>query len=119
MEISESKEYELRKEKDVKKGLFKLGKVGRLTAETTEPRGLRLPPPRSRLVLPGPRSVSKPAFPNATLVTGANANGLKYGWPPTPLPMVDALGRIWLAVCVFPGQLQEVADEVMLNGLPE
>jgi hypothetical protein len=52
MEISESKEYELRKEKDVKKGLFKLGKIGRLTAETTEPRGLRLPPPRSRSVLP-------------------------------------------------------------------
>ena len=52
MDLSQSKEYELRKEKDVKKGLFKLGKIGRLTAETTQPPGLRLPPPRSRSVVP-------------------------------------------------------------------
>ena len=34
--------YVLRKEKDVKMGLFKFGKVGRLTAETIQPRSLRL-----------------------------------------------------------------------------
>src|SRR5580704_12186987 len=32
---------------------------------------------RSRLVLPGPRRVSKPAFPNDAVVTGVNAKGLK------------------------------------------
>ena len=52
MDLSESKEYELRKEKDVKKGIFKLGKIGRVTAETTQPPGLRLPPPRSKSVMP-------------------------------------------------------------------
>lgn len=53
MELSpESKEYELRKEKDVKKGLFKIGKIGRLTVETAQPRGLRLPPPRSQSIAP-------------------------------------------------------------------
>jgi hypothetical protein len=53
MDIShESKEYELRKEKDVKKGLFKIGKIGRLSAETTQPRGLRLPAPRMKSIVP-------------------------------------------------------------------
>ncbi|EXJ61748.1 hypothetical protein A1O7_02178 [Cladophialophora yegresii CBS 114405] len=41
-------DYIMRKEKSVKKGLFKIGKVGRLTAETTQPRSLRLPHPQNR-----------------------------------------------------------------------
>jgi hypothetical protein len=53
MDIShDCKEYELRKEKDVRKGLFKLGKIGRLTAETAQPRSLRLPPPRTKSIVP-------------------------------------------------------------------
>jgi hypothetical protein len=53
MDLShENKEYELRKEKDVRKGLFKIGKIGRLSAETTQPRGLRLPPPRVKSIVP-------------------------------------------------------------------
>ena len=53
MDLSaESDEYQLRKEKDVKKGLFKIGKIGRLTAETTQPRGIRLPSPRSKSIIP-------------------------------------------------------------------
>lgn len=51
VEESES-DYVMRKEKSVKKGLFKLGKVGRLTAETTQPRSLRLPHPRKRQTEP-------------------------------------------------------------------
>jgi hypothetical protein len=38
--------YVLRREKDLRKGVFK-GKLGRLTIETAQPRSLRLPPPRS------------------------------------------------------------------------
>jgi hypothetical protein len=45
-------EYIMRKEKSVKKGLFKIGKVGRLTAETTQPRSLRLPHPQKRQIEP-------------------------------------------------------------------
>ncbi|EXJ66292.1 uncharacterized protein A1O5_10444 [Cladophialophora psammophila CBS 110553] len=41
-------DHVMRKEKSVKKGLFKIGKVGRLTAETTQPRSLRLPHPQRR-----------------------------------------------------------------------
>ncbi|KAK5328538.1 hypothetical protein LTR93_002323 [Exophiala xenobiotica] len=41
-----------RKEKSVKKGLFKIGKTGRLTAETTQPRSLRLPHPKRRQLEP-------------------------------------------------------------------
>jgi hypothetical protein len=53
MDLShESTEYELRKEKDVRKGLFKIGKIGRLAAETTQPRGLRLPSPRTKSIVP-------------------------------------------------------------------
>ncbi|KIW70052.1 hypothetical protein PV04_02363 [Phialophora macrospora] len=42
----------MRKEKSVKKGLFKIGKVGRLTAETTQPKSLRLPHPQKRQTEP-------------------------------------------------------------------
>jgi hypothetical protein len=41
-------EHVLRKEKNVKRGLFKIGKTGRLTAETSQPRSLRLPHPRNK-----------------------------------------------------------------------
>lgn len=48
MDIAEDDEnYSLRKEKDVKKGLLKLGKTGRLTAEAVQPRSLQLHPLRS------------------------------------------------------------------------
>jgi len=47
LSIDENKsDYILRKEKTVKKGLFKIGKIGRLTAETSQPRSLHLPHPR-------------------------------------------------------------------------
>lgn len=48
----DSADYQLRKEKDVKKGLFKIGKIGRLTAEVTQPASLRLPSPRSTSAAP-------------------------------------------------------------------
>ncbi|KIX07300.1 uncharacterized protein Z518_01953 [Rhinocladiella mackenziei CBS 650.93] len=51
VEESES-DHVLRKEKSVKKGLFKIGKIGRLTAETTQPRSLRLPHPQKRQIEP-------------------------------------------------------------------
>ncbi|KAF7511038.1 hypothetical protein GJ744_005584 [Endocarpon pusillum] len=38
----DNKDFELRKEKDVRKGLFK-GKLGRITAEAPQPSGFRLP----------------------------------------------------------------------------
>lgn len=41
----EDGDYVLRKEKVLKKGMFK-GKLGRLTMETTQPKSLNLPPPR-------------------------------------------------------------------------
>jgi len=44
----ESKSYILRKEKNVRKGVFKIGKkLGRLSAEVSQPRSLRLPAPAS------------------------------------------------------------------------
>lgn len=45
-------QHVMRKEKSVKKGLFKIGKIGRLTAETSQPRSLRLPHPRNRSAEP-------------------------------------------------------------------
>ena len=48
----DSKDYELRREKGVKKGLFKIGKIGRLVAETNQTRPLRLPPPNSKTRAP-------------------------------------------------------------------
>jgi hypothetical protein len=48
-EIREETDYILRKEKGVRKGLFKIGKIGRITAETTQPRSLRLPHPQKRI----------------------------------------------------------------------
>jgi hypothetical protein len=47
----DSKDFELRKEKDVKKGLFK-GKLGRIIAEAPQPSGFRLPAPKSRSSCP-------------------------------------------------------------------
>ena len=53
VDISEdNKDYEIRTEKDVKKGLFKVGKIGRLTAETMQPKSLRLPPPSPKSQAP-------------------------------------------------------------------
>ena len=48
-EIGDGAEQVLRKEKPVKKGLFKIGKVGRITAETAQPKSLRLPHPQKRI----------------------------------------------------------------------
>ena len=48
----EDKNVENRKEKDVKKGIFKIGKVGRLVAETSQPASLQLPPPRETVQAP-------------------------------------------------------------------
>jgi len=49
----ESTSYVLRKEKNVRKGVFKVGKkLGRLTAEVAQPRSLRLPALRSTHNLP-------------------------------------------------------------------
>ncbi|KAH0551096.1 hypothetical protein GP486_007556, partial [Trichoglossum hirsutum] len=45
-EDGNDKGYVLRREKDLRKGMFK-GKLGRLTVEAAQPRSLRLPPPRS------------------------------------------------------------------------
>lgn len=47
----EDGDYVLRKEKVLKKGMFK-GKLGRLTMETTQPKCLNLPPPRSESSCP-------------------------------------------------------------------
>ena len=47
----EDGDYVLQKEKVLKKGMFK-GKLGRLTMETTQPKCLNLPPPRSELSCP-------------------------------------------------------------------
>ena len=45
-------DYILRKEKSVKRGLFKVGKIGRLVAETSQPRSLRLLHPSKRSAQP-------------------------------------------------------------------
>jgi hypothetical protein len=42
----DDEDYALRREKDVKKGLFK-GKIGRITVEAAQPKSLRLPPPNT------------------------------------------------------------------------
>ena len=47
----DNKDFELRKEKDVKKGLFK-GKMGRITAEAPQPSGFRLPALKNRSACP-------------------------------------------------------------------
>ncbi|KAL8797005.1 MAG: hypothetical protein Q9195_000776 [Heterodermia aff. obscurata] len=44
-------DYRLRKEKDIKKGMFK-GKLGRLTMESVQPKSLRLPPVRGEARCP-------------------------------------------------------------------
>lgn len=44
-------DYRLRKEKDIKKGIFK-GKLGRLTMESVQPKSLRLPPVRREALCP-------------------------------------------------------------------
>jgi hypothetical protein len=46
-------DFTMRKEKSVRKGLFKIGKkVGRLTAEAAQPNSFRLPPPQMQLQEP-------------------------------------------------------------------
>jgi hypothetical protein len=50
--IDEDSWYMMRREKGVKKGLFKLGKVGRITAEATQPKSFRLPHPQKRTAEP-------------------------------------------------------------------
>ncbi|KAK5308813.1 hypothetical protein LTR93_012371, partial [Exophiala xenobiotica] len=45
-------DFVLRKEKSVKKGLFKMGKIGGLTAEMTQSKSLRLPHPHKRQIEP-------------------------------------------------------------------
>ena len=45
-------DYVLRKEKGVRKGLFKLGKIGRIVAETSQPPSLRIPHPTKRSEAP-------------------------------------------------------------------
>lgn len=52
LHIEEQSLYQLRRERNVKKGLFKIGKVGRITAETTQPRSFRLPHPSKRTTDP-------------------------------------------------------------------
>lgn len=52
LRVGEESDYELRKEKDIKKGMFKLGKIGRLTAEANQPTSLRLYAPNSKAVKP-------------------------------------------------------------------
>jgi hypothetical protein len=47
----DDKDYELRREKDVKKGLFK-GKLGRITVEAPQPAGFRLPSVKNRTSCP-------------------------------------------------------------------
>lgn len=47
----DNKDFELRKEKDVKKGMFK-GKLGRMTAQAPQPSGFRLPALRHRSSCP-------------------------------------------------------------------
>lgn len=48
-----SKSWCLRKEKNVRKGVFKIGKkLGRLTAEVAQPKSLRLPPTNSTATVP-------------------------------------------------------------------
>jgi hypothetical protein len=44
--------YIMRKERAVKKGLFKIGKIGHITAETTQPKPLRLLHPHKRSAEP-------------------------------------------------------------------
>lgn len=49
----DSSVWALRKEKNVRKGVFKIGKkLGRLTAEVAQPNSLRLPPATSRSYMP-------------------------------------------------------------------
>lgn len=45
-------DHVMRKEKSVRKGLLKVGKTGRLTAETSQPKSLRLPHPQNRQAEP-------------------------------------------------------------------
>ena len=51
IEGSKNADYSLRKEKDIKKGLFQ-GKLGRLTVESNQPQGLRIPWIRSESECP-------------------------------------------------------------------
>lgn len=49
----DNEDFDMRKEKSVRKGLFKIGKkVGRLVAEASQPNSFRLPPPQKQLQEP-------------------------------------------------------------------
>jgi hypothetical protein len=51
--LKENEDFVMRKEKSVRKGLFKIGKkVGQLTAEAAQPNSFRLPPPQRQLQEP-------------------------------------------------------------------
>ena len=50
--MSDEADFCLRKEKSVKKGLFKIGKVGRITAETVQPKSFRLSHPSKKVNQP-------------------------------------------------------------------
>ena len=52
MHIPEDSLYVMRRERSVKKGLFKIGKIGRITAETNQPRSFRLPHPSKKITDP-------------------------------------------------------------------
>ena len=59
--LTDNSDYVLRKEKPVKKGLFKIGKVGRITAEAAQPKSLQLTHPQKRV------SDSEPVTTMATI----------------------------------------------------
>jgi hypothetical protein len=80
-------DYTMRKEKPVKKGLFKIGKVGQITAETAQPRSLRLPHPAKRI------SESEPV----TTMTTVN---LRFD-PATPDDQPPQLGSIATKLRVY------------------
>jgi hypothetical protein len=52
LHIEDDSLYMMRRERNVKKGLFKIGKVGRITAETNQPRSFRLPHPSKKITDP-------------------------------------------------------------------
>src|SRR5262249_6763096 len=74
--------------------------------------------PRSRFTTPGPRRMLRPALPNRTALTAANAFGSKKNWPgPTP-PSFSTAGLTWSAVCVLPGAFNAAPEADTENGLP-
>src|ERR1700693_6082295 len=65
--------------------------------------------------------MSRPLLPKLTVVTGANAVGLKYDPPFGPMPWpprIATFGITCSAVCELPGEFKEVPDEATVNGNP-